>query len=226
MKHKIPLCIFLIIIIFLSTISNKSNNYEILTNQNKIILIGDSMLENSNYVKKPVAYNIEKLHGSAPTILATDGATINHLPFQLRNLETSNPKSHTKSNSNPNNNNPNTYIFTSIGGNDILENSTSTTPPSTSTMNNIFDRYKAAIKGMKKRFNKSKIVLLNIYYPPEKAYLHDVVALWNKKQAKFAKDIKCQILDVTSLNQAKDFTDKIEPSLLGSKKIAKKIINF
>ena len=68
MKHKIPLCIFLIIIIFLSTISNKSNNYEILTNQNKIILVGDSMLENSNYVKKPVAYNIEKLHGSAPTI--------------------------------------------------------------------------------------------------------------------------------------------------------------
>jgi lysophospholipase L1-like esterase len=173
------------------------------------------MLENSNYVKKPVAYNIEKLHGSAPTILATDGATINHLPFQLRNLEISNTQ-----------NNPNTYIFTSIGGNDILENSTSTKPPSTTTMNNIFNRYKVAIKGMKKRFNKSKIVLLNIYYPPEKAYLHDVVTRWNKKQAKFAKDIKCQILDVTSLNQAKDFTDKIEPSLLGSKKIAKKIINF
>jgi lysophospholipase L1-like esterase len=212
MKHKIPLCIFLIIIIFLSTISNKPNNYEILTNQNKIILIGDSMLENSNYVKKSVAYNIEKLHGSAPTILATDGATISHLPLQLINLETSN--------------NPNTYIFTSIGGNDILENSTSTKPPSTTTMNNIFNRYKAAIKDMKKKFNKSKIVLLNIYYPPEKAYLHNVVTLWNKKQAKFAKDIKCQILDVTSLNQAKDFTDKIEPSSVGSKKIAKKIINF
>ena len=216
MKHKISLCIFLIIIIFLSTISNKSNNYEILTNQNKIILVGDSMLENSNYVKKPVAYNIEKLHGSAPTILATDGATIDHLPLQLINLDTQIKT----------NNNPNTYIFTSIGGNDILENSTLITPPSTSIMNNIFNRYKAAIKEMKKKFNKSKIVLLNIYYPPEKAYLHDVVTLWNKKQAKFAKDINCKILDVTSLNQAKDFTDKIEPSLLGSKKIAKKIINF
>ena len=84
-----------------------TNNIEALTNNVDVVLIGDSMLENSNYVKHTVGLHIKKTHKKT-TILAKDDSVVGDIKSQLVNI----PKKL---------NNKNTYVFLSVGGNDLLE---------------------------------------------------------------------------------------------------------
>jgi len=83
---------------------------ENLTNMNnkKIILLGDSILENSSYAN-PCILEILKSTSHSVLCLAQDNSTIESTYLQLHDLSS-------------NLNNRNTFIFVSVGGNDILNN--------------------------------------------------------------------------------------------------------
>jgi hypothetical protein len=81
---------------------------ENLTNMNnkKIVLLGDSILENSSYAN-PCILEILKSTSHSVLCLAQDNSTIESTYLQLHDLPS-------------NLNNRNTFIFVSVGGNDIL----------------------------------------------------------------------------------------------------------
>ena len=109
--------IVLVFIILFFLIKNQDKNIfesftghiEALTNDIDIVLIGDSMLENSNYVDKDktVSSFIKKTH-KKNLVLAKDESTVNDIELQLNQIT-------------DNLNNKNTYVFLSVGGNDLLE---------------------------------------------------------------------------------------------------------
>jgi lysophospholipase L1-like esterase len=76
--------------------------------QKQIILLGDSILENSNYVEK--YFNVESyIKKKHPHVLnlAQDQAVINNLSLQIKNLKQKKI-------------NKGDIIFVSVGGNDIM----------------------------------------------------------------------------------------------------------
>ena len=79
-----------------------SNNYN-------IVLLGDSVFQNSNYVPKDksIEYLLKERVPIHSLVLAQDNATINLLYKQYKNMPTSM-------------NHKNTNLYISIGGNDLL----------------------------------------------------------------------------------------------------------
>ena len=107
--QKISIIAISVIIIF-SCAYFKSMK-EGLTNNNNIVLIGDSVLNNSNYVPQGASViDILKTKTSKVFNFSKDGATINDLYSQLDKI----PQELNKSE---------TYVFISGGGNDILNKS-------------------------------------------------------------------------------------------------------
>ena len=97
-----------IIVIFSCAYFHSLKIKEGLTNNNKVILMGDSVLNNSNYVSfgKSVV-DILKTKTSNILNVSKDGGTINDLYSQLDKIPIDL-------------NSEETYIFISVGGNDIL----------------------------------------------------------------------------------------------------------
>ena len=213
------ICFLLLLILFYFIFKYKKKNIiEGLTEDTNIILVGDSMLENSNYVDEfsTIEYNLKKNHKNV-IILANDNSTIENVKSQLHNM----PEDY---------DNKNSYIFLSIGGNDLLNtykyenNSTEYT----FHIDEIFLKYKNLVNYIKERY-KCKLVLLNIYYPKSKEYTkyHNIIDIWNNKLTNFSKDNNIETLDVTSiLFKENHFTNGIEPSEIGSKLLASNIKNY
>ena len=178
----------------------------------QIILLGDSILENSNYVEQyfNVESNIKKKH---PYVLnlAQDRAVISNLSLQINNLKN---KKIDKNDS----------LFISVGGNDILNYYRFKKKDETKQLNSIFNKYTKTILHLKKSI-PSKIVLLNIYAPPNIKDYHNIIDLWNKKQKEFASKNNIKILDIHSMvNHKNHFIKNIEPSHDGGRIIADAII--
>lgn len=193
-----------------------TNNIEALTNNVDVVLIGDSMLENSNYVQQTVGANIKKTHKKT-TILAKDESVVGDIKSQLENI----PKKL---------NNTNTYVFLSVGGNDLLEiyKYQNKDINDVSHIDNLFSKYKQLVNFIKKKY-KFNIVLLNIYFPKDTMYVkfHKIIKTWNKKLLKFSEKNSFQLLDVSKiLYKKKHFTNGIEPSNEGSKLLANGIVSF
>jgi|TARA_B110000208_G_C11691579_1_gene402462 lysophospholipase L1-like esterase len=219
-----PIILLLLIIYFLfkhqkkNIIETLTNNIEALTNNLDIVLIGDSMLENSNYVEQThtVGSNIKKTHKKT-LILAKDESIINDIKSQLNNI----PEKL---------NNKNTFIFLSVGGNDLLEiyKYQNTNINDLSHINQVFSKYKNLVHFIKKKYNFN-LILLNIYFPKDEMYIkfHEIIKIWNKKLLKFSKKNNFKFLDISKiLYKKKHFTNGIEPSIKGSKLLANSIINF
>tara|TARA_X000000368_G_scaffold356744_1_gene298880 strand:+ start:26 stop:694 length:669 start_codon:yes stop_codon:yes gene_type:complete len=218
--------IILVFIILYFLIKNKDKNIfesftghiEALTNDIDIVLIGDSMLENSNYVDedKTVSSCIKKTH-KKNLVLAKDKSTIDDIHLQLKQMPDKL-------------NNKNTYVFLSIGGNDLLDvykyhwgdvNELS-------YVISVFKNYKQLVTEIKQKYN-FKLVLLNIYYPKDNYHskFHNIIKKWNDKLFEFAIKNKIQMLDVTNLlHKKKHFTNGIEPSISGSKILANSITTY
>ena len=62
----------------------------------------------------------------------------------------------------------------------------------------IFNKYTKTILHLKKS-TSNKIVLLNIYAPPNVKDYHNIIDLWNKKQKEFASKNNIKILDIHSM---------------------------
>lgn len=178
----------------------------------QIILLGDSMLENSNYVENyfSVESHIKKKH---PYVLnlAQDHAIINNLTLQMKHLKQKKI-------------NKGDIIFVSVGGNDILNHYRFKKKGKIKDLNSIFEKYAKTILRLKNTAS-NQIVLLNIYAPPNVKEYHNIIDLWNKKQKSFAIENDIKVLDIHSLvNHKHHFVKNIEPSNQGGDIIASAII--
>lgn len=206
------LFIFFVVSFFFIFIFNY-NLKETMTNNDMIVLIGDSILNNNIYVPlgKSVADNIKLLHGNNVIIGAKDSATIDTCYYQLNNII----------------NSENYHLFISIGGNDILNNSYEKLDKNKNDeFEKIKEKYIELINFIKKKYPKPKIYLFNLYYPTDEKYkkYKNIINQWNKMISSFDKnEFKILKLDEI-LNKSSDFTHGIEPSTIGSEKIAKLIV--
>lgn len=222
--YYIIILLFFIIVYFLlknqkkNIIEALTNNIEALTNNIDVILIGDSILENSNYVNNTntIGANIKNTHKKT-LVLAKDNSVVDDIKSQLKNI----PKKL---------DNKNTYVFLSIGGNDLLEfyKYQNKNINDFSYVDNVFSKYKKLVNFIKKKY-KFQLVLLNIYYPKEELYIkfHKIIKTWNKKLSVLSKKNNYKFLDISKiLYKKKHFTNGIEPSGEGSKLLANGIKFF
>lgn len=179
-------------------------------NSNTIILMGDSILNNSKYVptNKSVFANL-KSKTSNVFNYAKDGATIDDLYSQLEQI----PLEY---------NTDSTNIFISAGGNDILNKQIKLVDAS---IKRLFDKYMAFLAALRVKFGSAKINILNLYLPTNPRYksYQQSVEQWNK----LIKDNSTKIgemynvVDIYSLlNTPEDFVYDIEPSETASSKLA------
>jgi lysophospholipase L1-like esterase len=210
-KKLIAFVIFIVFIIFTNLKDIKEGLSSI--NKKNIILLGDSILNNSTYVKPGESVSdVIKRKGEINIMnVAIDKSKIKDINNQLIRIPS-------------NYNNSNTYIFISIGGNDILN----LLSQNDEQINELFKEYLKNIKAIKNKFPKSKIIALNIYHPPSSYYkmYYKSIDLWNKllKENTFEGYNVLKIDEIIKTNN--DLVNEIEPSKQGSIKIANAIVKF
>jgi lysophospholipase L1-like esterase len=216
MKNFKTLFIILVsIIIIFSCAFFKSFKEGLTNNDNKynFVLIGDSVLNNSNYVPsgKSVVDNL-KTKTTKVFDFAKDGATINDSYSQLDKIPLDLNKTET-------------YIFISAGGNDILNNRGQLTSPE---IRRLFDNYMELIKAVRTKFGSAKINVLNLYLPANPRYQSYKTSIdqWNQLIKEYSSKIgeMYNVIDLaTLLTSPEDFIYDIEPSETASQKIANAI---
>lgn len=181
-----------------------------LTNNDTVILMGDSVLNNANYVPAGKSvYDSLKSKLSKVINLAKDGATISDLYGQLDKIPIDL-------------NNTNTYIFISAGGNDILNNRTELRP---TDIRRLFDSYMKFLKALRTKLGSIKINILNLYLPSNPRYqtYKTSIEQWNQLIQASSNKVG-EMYNVVNLNtlltRPDDFVYDIEPSESASDKIA------
>lgn len=228
MKYFYLYIFLLLFFIFLMSYNNTYNNTqhnlnrELFTSNNKaIILLGDSILKNNSYVENGQGIDniLTEKTDSKTYSYAEDGSIIvdiynqlDKIPLELNEITTT--------------------IYISAGGNDILNHYVNKIGDITNMeeLSNIFLEYTKLIKSIQTRFNKCKIVLLDIYYPDNNMYkqYHSVIREWNNMIYKYADNQANKVTSVlkvsTLLTHPKDFVFSIEPSSVGGEKIVNSIL--
>jgi hypothetical protein len=195
-----------------------------------IFLLGDSVLNNSNYV--PYGSSVcNYLHNNNNNnnsfnhyCLAENNSTINNVYNQFSRVDISFNKE-------------TTIFYISVGGNDII-NFYDIKKNNLNEIEIIFGVYKKLIESIKTRFPFIKIGLLNIYYPLSNQYqlYWGAIKKWNEllnNQYGYLvsnhinnNNNNIEIIDITKImNSLADFTHNIEPSIIGGEKIAKLLLN-
>ena len=201
----------------LNTESFSNNN----NNKNNIVLLGDSILKNNSYVKNGQSIEdiLREKKGDNLYCLALNNSTIVDVYSQIDSIPLEL-------------NNENTTIFLSSGGNDILSQYVDKHDSDVSdsqVLNVIFIAYKKMVKSLQTKMNKSKIVLIDIYYPTSNQfsqYKH-IIQEWNNLLEKYAREKSYGLIQISkSVTASDDFTLSIEPSEKGGEKIARSILNY
>jgi lysophospholipase L1-like esterase len=184
------------------------------------LLLGDSILNNEVYVANGKSVNqlLNDSTNNRTTCLAKNDAIIADVYDQIGKIP-DNLKADSY----------NTTIFLSIGGNDILNQSSDKEggQVDSKVVNTIFSAYKQLIKSIQTIMPKSQLVLLDIYYPDNSKYrpLHDAISEWNNQLYNYAKENNLSVLRISNiLTKPEDFTFEIEPSAAGSKKLVDAIL--
>jgi lysophospholipase L1-like esterase len=189
--------------------------------------LGDSVLQNKLYATESQdVYTLLKERKDNNNIqsYAVDNSKIVDVYSQIDNL--------------PFDLNSNTFIFLSIGGNDLLsatDNGTKDTLEPT-FLGPIFAAYKNLIKSIRVRAPNVNLVLLDIYYPYGIKYqaFYPIIKKWNNLLYSFVEDREKReltnligLLKISSiLTDKSDFTLGIEPSDTGGQKIANSITTY
>jgi len=204
-----------ILIIIVSTLIIISCAYfkslkEGLTNNDYIILIGDSVLNNSNYVASGKSvFDILKTKSNNVLNLAKDGATITDLYTQLDQIPIDLNKEET-------------YIFISAGGNDILNKRSQL---DNAEIMRLFNSYMDFLKALRAKLPSVKINIMNLYLPVNPRYqsYKPSIDKWNQliKQNSSKIGEMYNVINLDSLLKTpEDFVYDIEPSEIASEKIA------
>ena len=181
-----------------------------LTNNDKIVLIGDSILNNSNYVPSGKSVvDILKTKTQNVFNFAKDGATISDCYGQLDKIPTEL-------------NTTETYIFISAGGNDILNKRGQLT---SAEIKKLFNDYMDFLKALRVKLGSAKINILNLYMPANPRYQSYKTSIdqWNQLIKEYSSKIGEMYTVVsldTLLTSPNDFVYDIEPSETASEKIA------
>ena len=191
--------------------------------ERNVILLGDSILKNNHYVKpvNSIEYILRQQTNNQVHCLATDGASIEDVYTQIDEVPTTL-------------NNKQTIIFLSIGGNDNLKYMNKHKNAETDIL---FQQYERLLSDLQIKFDKCKIVLLNLYTPPninkliKNDTITDVIKAWNNKLDGYLNNNNLNIhnvelIDINSLLYEKsDFVSDYEPSEVGGHKIVTAILN-
>jgi lysophospholipase L1-like esterase len=187
-------------------LTNNDSNYN-------FVLIGDSVLNNSNYVPsgKSVVDNL-KTKTTKVFDFAKDGATINDCYSQLDKIPLELNKTET-------------FIFISAGGNDILNKRGQLTTPE---VRQLFNNYMEFLKAVRTKFGSAKLNVLNLYLPSNPRYQSYKTSIdqWNQLIKEYSSKIgeMYNVIDLASLlTSPEDFIYDIEPSETASQKIANAI---
>lgn len=182
-----------------------------------IVLIGDSILNNSAYVSADQSVPdilSKKMNENIIYNFAKDGSTINDCYAQLEkiSLQLDNSK---------------TSIFLSCGGNNILN---SRDKIDNKAIANLFAKYKDLIASIKTRVPNASLYVLNLYYPTDGHYVsyRKAIEQWNGllQGNTSSSDQKYNLIDLSSLLVLEeDFVYGIEPSFKGGQKIVDAISN-
>lgn len=204
------LAIIIISVVIIFSCAYFKSLKEGLTNNDTVILMGDSVLNNANYVPAGKSvYDSLKSKLSKVINLAKDGATISDLYGQLDKIPVDL-------------NNTNTYIFISAGGNDILNKRTEL---STTEIRRLFDSYMEFLKALRTKLGSAKINILNLYLPSNPRYQTYKTSIdqWNQLIQSSSNKVgeMYNVLDLYALlTSPDDFIYDIEPSESASDKIA------
>lgn len=208
-KFKTLFIIIISIIIILGCAYFKSLR-EGLTNNDNIVLIGDSILNNANYVPSGKSvFDIIKTRTNNILNVAKDGATIIDLYEQLDKIPVELNKSET-------------YLFISIGGNDILNKRVTL---DSVEVTKLFNNYMEFLKALRIKLGNTKINIMNLYLPSNPRYqsYKSSIDQWNKLIDINSNKIG-EMYNVIGLNNLltspEDFVYDIEPSESASEKIA------
>lgn len=216
------LCAFIFAMSYYNTLCNQREPFQ--SNNKTIVLLGDSILKNNVYVENgnSVEDILKKKTEGRTRCFAKDQATIGSMKLQLDLVP---PELNTK----------NTVVFLSIGGNDILQtyvDELKTYDSDKGALVNIFADYTELVKRIRKQLNKTKIVLMDIYYPTSEKYkdYHPLINDWNKMIYQYAADKQNNIDGVLKISKtvikSDDFTFEYEPSDKGGAKIAQQIYEY
>jgi lysophospholipase L1-like esterase len=192
----IGLSIVLVLLLF--------SNREGFSTNNQIILMGDSILKNDDYVKSSVYDELTKKTKNVIN-LAKDNSRIIDLYEQLSEISL---EMNTK----------NTYVFISIGGNDILTHK---------NVGLLFQQFSLFLKSLRKKLSNVNLFIMNLYVPANEKYkiYESNIKKWNDYLDKNALIYNYKVKDLFNLLVLpEDFVYNIEPSETASKKIANQIL--
>ena len=195
---------------------NEKKTIESISNNNNIVLMGDSIFANDIYVERgeSVGDQLQDKHGNV-LVVAQDNAIIEDLDYQFNKIPS-------------NLDSKNTKIIVSVGGNDLLNQYIMSDVSKTQHVDTIFNKYTSNLNNLRNN-SSCEFILSNIYYPRSPDYIryYDIIELWNDKLGKYAKNNGLKILNIDdTVDKKHHFTHDIEPSASGSSVIIDNILNL
>jgi len=189
-------------------------------NTKNIVLIGDSILNNSVYVFEkqsvPELITIGLIKDKPNKTLynfAKDGSIISDCHNQLIKM---NKGLNTKE----------TTIFVSVGGNNILNSILTVNSNVVAFINNLFAEYLQLISAIKTECPSATIVALNLYYPSNKSF-HTLIKQWNQLMSDNSSKSGYKLIKLDEIIVSdEDIVYDVEPSFIGGQKIADAILRY
>jgi hypothetical protein len=199
--------IYYVVVTFL----NKKENFTNTNNNQPIVLLGDSILNNRSYVSQN--NSLEDLLKQETNVsiynYAQDDSTINDVYKQLNSIP-ENIIQHSNT------------VFLSVGGNDIINYYIlqKKNPEDLQFVERKFQEYTKLVEAIQKKMVPSKIILLDLYYPYHSFFqnYYPVITYWNK----LLNSVRNNFTIITTsnmVNQPDDFANSIEPNENGGMKI-------
>ena len=217
MNQNIYIISLLLLVIISVCLIQTSRIQEGMEEYNKIVLLGDSIFKNNSYVgkKHSIEYLLEREIDSR--VLAEDNSVIKDIIPQYSKMSDKD-------------NEPNTYLFVSIGGNDLLNayHYSNTDVDDLNKLNTIWNEYEEMVFQLKSKTDCT-LVLTDLYYIKDKDYLkyHKLIKKWNEQLYEFCNSNDILIYKISNyVKEKKHFVNSIEPSKIGSTIIVENIIKF
>jgi len=216
-NYFIPAAVAMIILATSLGASPRATLREGLRGDTRVFLLGDSVFNNDIYVPDGASVgSLLRKRQKRVRILAQDGATLPDLRRQILRIPIMADRR-------------STYIFVSLGGNDILRAYRGLRKTNMGPLRRILKSYRRALESLMGKFKDSTIILANLYYPTSPTYTkyYPLIRKWNGDLERLASENSLQVLHLDkALVSPPDFTHDIEPSSRGSRIIVRHILNL